>query len=93
LQRLASPRTYYGYYGRRCDLFSFGAVLYEMATASLAFPGNSAAVIHDAILNRTPVPLVRANPTSPAELERIVDKALETPLAQEQLQIQEASNP
>src|SRR5579863_413208 len=61
----------------RTDLFSFGAVLYEMATAHLAFPGNSAAGIHDAILNRAPIPLARANPASPAELERIVDKALE----------------
>jgi len=61
----------------RTDLFSFGAVLYEMATAQLAFPGNSAAVIHDAILNRAPVPLARANPTAPPELARITSKALE----------------
>jgi serine/threonine protein kinase/tetratricopeptide (TPR) repeat protein len=61
----------------RTDLFSFGAVLYEMAAAQLAFPGNSAAVIHDAILNRDPVPLARANPASPPELARITSKALE----------------
>ena len=61
----------------RTDLFSFGAVLYEMATGRMAFPGNSAAVIYEAILNRAPTPLGKANPSLPPELERIVNKALE----------------
>ena len=61
----------------RTDLFSFGTVLYEMATGRMAFPGNSAAVIYEAILNRAPIPVTQANTILPPELERIVNKALE----------------
>ena len=61
----------------RTDLFSFGAVLYEMAAGRQAFPGNTSAVVHEAILNRTPHPASSLNSEIPPELDRIVSKALE----------------
>ncbi|MGC1168448.1 MAG: serine/threonine-protein kinase, partial [Candidatus Acidiferrales bacterium] len=61
----------------RTDLFSFGAVLYEMTAGRMAFSGNTSAIIHEAILNRAPTPLARVNPEISPDLERIINKALE----------------
>jgi serine/threonine protein kinase len=61
----------------RTDLFSFGLLLYEMATGAQAFAGPSAAVVFESILNRKPIPVARLNPAVPIDLDRSIDKALE----------------
>ena len=61
----------------RTDLFSFGVVLYEMATGSLPFGGESTGEIFDGIMNRAPVPAVRLNPAVPVDFERVLEKSLE----------------
>jgi eukaryotic-like serine/threonine-protein kinase len=61
----------------RTDLFSFGAVLYEMATGRMAFSGKTTAIVHEAILNRAPVPVARLNPELPSKIEEVINKAIE----------------
>src|ERR1700680_2697612 len=61
----------------RSDLFSLGAVLYQMLTGKQAFPGSTSAVVFDNILHNAPVAPVTLNPAVPTELERILNKALE----------------
>jgi serine/threonine protein kinase len=62
---------------QRTDLFSFGLVLYEMATGQRAFPGDTAPILHSAILNQTPAPARQLNPRVPPKLENVISKAIE----------------
>lgn len=66
----------------RTDIFSFGLVLYEMATGQRPFTGETAAIVHDAIVNKAPGPLRNLNPKAPSKLEEIINKTLEKALEQ-----------